>query len=264
MRLMNMTIASLALVGTLYAEPTRASLGAGIWNESLSGTVSTKNSYGTMDTFNTDILGYSAQNQGYFWFDLWYPIPVLPNIRVEYAAVSFSGDSTQSFTYENDTFDVNAASTAQLNQYDIILYYNVVDNRQSGWINLDLGLDAKIMLASFKASGYTAQDPGTIVSIDEGQTFPVPMGYLNVRLQVPGTNFGISGEGKYASYKNSTAYDYLIKADIQLTDGWPVNIGLEAGYREMLADLDGDDFDIANNSMNVKIKGFFAGAVLHF
>lgn len=258
---MNKMLSKLLLAGLLtvgaQADFLRAEMGAGVWQNDFSGTLTTANTAGNVLTsFNTDLLGYSKETQPYLWFNFKHPVPAIPNIRVEYAAVNYSGTSTQSFTYKGLTYNANASSDLVLDQYDLIMYYNILDNTM--WATLDLGLDIKLIQSEFNAVESGA---GNSVHIKE--TLPVPMGYARVRAEIPGTDIGLEGDIKYTAYKNSKIMDYRVKIDYTVVDLFPVDVGLELGYRFEGIDIDGNDFSI-DTTADIEVDGIFFGAFIKF
>ncbi len=242
------------LSASVQADVVRVEMGAGVWSNEFSGAVS---STGVVDPITADELGYDKENKGYAWLYVKHPIPVLPNLRLEYAAVDFSGTSkTPTFDYKGVTYTANAKTDLTLDQIDAIMYYNLLDN--TGWTTIDLGLDIKVVQAEFNARQSDGSD-----AVQEKETLPLPMAYGRLRFELPGTDLGIEGTAKYTAYKDSKVTDYTIKADYILVDLLPVDIGVEVGYRFQQYDIDGTDFDI-DTSLDIEVDGIFAGATIKF
>jgi len=245
------------------ADLLRVEMGGGVWESDLSkGTITSKDLIGTgFDTFNTDDLAYDKEKNLYLWMFIKHPIPILPNLRLEYANIDFSGTTTRDIVYEGITYNGNAKTDTTLEQFDAILYYNILDNTL--WTTLDIGLDIKIVQSEFNVNGTTTVGGlTTAVTSNNKETLPIPMAYARVRFDLP-FGLGIEGIGKYVKYKESTVADYLIKADYTLEDVLPIDIGFEVGYRFEKFDVDGDDFDM-DTSADIEIDGVFAGAVIRF
>lgn len=254
---MSKILSGLLLAGLLgasaQADIVRVEMGAGAWQNELSGTI-TSGTPAVTEDFSA--LNYDKETKGYAWVYIKHPVPVLPNLRLEYAAVDFAGTSTQSFEYQGTTYSANAKSDLTLDQFDIIMYYNILDN--TAWMTLDLGLDVKVVQAEFNAAQSTGLN-----AVQEKETLPLPMGYARARVEIPGTDIGLEGNVKYTAYKDSKVMDYAIKADYTLVDILPVDVGLEVGYRFQQFDIDGTDFSI-DTSLDVEIDGVFAGATVKF
>ncbi len=255
---MNKVLSGLLLAGLVgtasQADVLRVEMGGGIWENELSGSITS----GTPAVnINTDILGYDKEKKGYAWLNIKHPIPVLPNLRLEYAAVDYSGASTTTFTYDGNTYAANSTSDLTLDQFDIIMYYNLLDN--TAWTTLDVGIDVKVIQSELNA----ADEAGLVVNVHEKETLPVPMAYGRLRFEIPGVDIGLEGNMKYSAYKSSKIMDYAVKVDYTLVDILPVDVGLEVGYRFQQLDIDGEDFSI-DTTADIEVDGIFAGAVIKF
>ena len=240
------------------ADLLRVEMGGGIWESDLSkGSITSKDLVGSglPSTFNTNVLNYEKEKNAYLWVFIKHPIPILPNLRLEYANVDFSGTTTQDITYEGVTYTANSKTDTVLEQFDIVMYYNLLDNTL--WTTLDIGVDVKIVQSEFNVN-----DSALSISENNKETLPIPMAYARARFDLP-FGLGIEGIGKYISYKDTKVIDYLIKADYTLEDVLPIDVGFEVGYRFEKFDVDGDDFDI-DTSADIEIDGIFAGAVIRF
>ena len=255
---MKKSLLALALGGLLataaQADFVRVEAGLGMWNQSIAGDIEYQND----GVFTTDTLGYDTETKPYAWMYVKHFIPVVPNLRLEYAAVEFAGTSTQAFTFNGQTFSASADSTLTMDQLDAILYYNILDN--TAWITVDVGLDIKSMSGQFQA--YST--PST-VNVNESQTVMLPLAYGRGRVEIPGTDIGFEAEVKYIGYKDSKVSDMSIKADYTLVDMIPfVDLGIEAGYRTQTITLDATDISSLDTSLGVDVDGVFLGIVGRF
>ena len=255
---MKKVLLALALGGLLVtaaqADFVRVEAGVGMWDQSIAGDVQ----YNGNPEFTTDTLGYGSETKPYAWMYVKHFVPILPNLRLEYAAVEFSATTNQSFTFNNQVFTGSTDSTMTMDQLDAILYYNILDN--TAWITVDLGLDIKSIDGQFQA--YST--PST-VNVNESLTLVVPLAYGRGRVEIPGTGIGIEAEGKYIGYDNSKVSDVSIKADYTLIDMIPfVDLGIEAGYRKQTIKLDATDISSLDTSLNVDVDGVFLGIVGRF
>jgi len=251
---MNKILSGLLLAGLLgasaQADLLRLDMGAGMWNQDPDGDLQYKDA----PSFSADDVGYSDEDKFYAWVNLKHPIPILPNIRLEYTPMEFSGTSNTSFTYNGETFTIGASSTLTLDQYDAVLYYNVLDN--TGWTTIDLGVDVKYIDTEFKASQSG-------IAVNESEDLVLPMAYGRLRFEVPGTGLGLEGDIKYTKYKSSEAYDYRLKVDYSI-DVSLVDLGLEAGYRFQRINIDSEDFSSLDTTGDIDISGFYAGVMVRF
>lgn len=246
--LCSFTCASL-LASAAFADFTRVEAGAGAWMQSPDGSASyTDNgadgSYTSSKKENTRI---------YAWAMIKHPAPMIPNLRVEYASIEDDGTASGKFK----KFDIGAVSTSlsyDMKQYDIIPYYNILDN--TAWITLDLGIDLKVVDYS-----YTAAPILPFSGYSDSSTFVIPLVYARARTEIPSTQIGLEADIKYISTGDSTVYDARIKADYTL-DLFPVvQPALEIGYRVQKFDIDDSSVDA---KLDIDFSGFYAGLMLRF
>jgi hypothetical protein len=155
-------------------------------------------------------------------------------------------DLNQDLGYDNGSAGVYYLVQVELKQTDITLYYELLDNV----VSLDLGLAGKYIDSKARITGEISGTQDASVS---GW---VPLVYLGAGADLPLTGLGVSADGSFAKYQDSTFYDYSIRA----TYTTPWMLGLDVGYRKIKLDL--DDFD--NSFANVEFDGPYAGAYLHF
>jgi outer membrane protein len=237
------------LASTVMADFTRVEMGAGAWAQNSKGNA-------TYTDGGANGLYTSSKNKEispYVWMLIKHPVPLLPNIRLEYVSLEDKGIASGKFK----DFDIGAASTTlsyDMKQYDIIPYYNILDN--TAWITLDLGLDIKIIDASYNAAPTTG-----FAGYKDSVTFPVPLLYARARVQIPSTNLGFETDIKYITTGNSTVYDVRAKVDY-LFDFIPaVQPALEVGYRAQKIDIDDSSADA---KLDIEFSGFYAGLMLRF
>ena len=236
------------------------SAGGGVWRTDASGELR----YEDQPTVDIDYLDYDKENRGYVWAEIRHPVPYLPNVRVEYSDIKFSGHSSESFVWDDIEFEGDTYSETKLTQLDMILFYNVLS---LPWMDLDLGVDVKYIDFTFEAEGEGEEvgspSTRTVVSTDEEETAYIPFIYSRARFDIPSTNFGIEGDIKYITYKSTTVLDTSIKANY-LFDFKAVQFGIEAGYRFESIDIDEDDFSGLDFDIDVDIEGPFAGVFFKF
>lgn len=251
---MNKFLSGLLLAGLLgastQADVLRIEAGAGVWNQDPDGHIQYKNS----PSFTDSDVGYSKEKKMYAWINFKHPVPLLPNVRLEYTPMEFSGTSTTGFDYDGTSFTSGAKSTLNMDQYDAIFYYNVLDN--TGWTTIDLGLDIKYIDTSFQASQG-------VNSVSQSDGIALPMAYARLRFEIPATDIGLEGDMKYVSYKGSNVYDYRIKADYSF-DLSVIDLGIEAGYRFQNINVDHNDFSSLDTTGDIHISGFYAGVMVRF
>lgn len=237
------------IISSLNADIARVEMGAGIWNQEAKGSASYTDG-GANGQYSSS---KDKNNEAYVWALIKQPLPVIPNIRLEYTSIKDSGLATGEFK----DFDIGSATTTlsyDMKQYDIIPYYNILDN--TFWATLDLGLDIKVIDLSYNAaplapfSGYS-----------DNVTFAIPLLYARVRTQIPSTKIALEADLKYITTLNSTVYDARAKIDYTLDFMPVIKPALEVGYRVQKLDIDESGFDA---KVDLEFSGFYAGAMVRF
>lgn len=182
------------------------------------------------------------------WAALEHPVPVLPNLKLQYTPLEFEGVGTpsRSFTFDGQTFNVSdrVVSDIDLTQLDVVLYYEVLDNT----LSLDLGLNFKVL----NGEVLIVSDSGE--RYQEDLTGAVPMLYMNAAVELP-ANLSLGLEASGIGYSGNRYTD--IKAAL----AWQVAmVSVEAGYRVQQLVLD----DLGGVSADFEIAGPYAGAALKF
>jgi outer membrane protein len=246
------TLACTAMLATsALADFARVELGVGAWAQTPSGGMTYSDS-GATGTYASE---KKVNNNGYAWLLVKHPIPVLPNIRLEHSCVKDTGLVTGTFKNFSAT---GQAGSIEIKQYDIVPYYNILDN--TFWMTVDLGLDIKVLQTNIKADGVTVDSiPNT--NYDDTISLTLPLAYLRARVQIPGTDIGFELDGKYVTYDGSTIYDARAKVDYTLDFVPVVQPAIEVGYRVQKFDLKTDD---DKTKMNIDFSGVYAGIMLRF
>ncbi|NOY17510.1 MAG: TIGR04219 family outer membrane beta-barrel protein [Gammaproteobacteria bacterium] len=224
-------------------------IGGGGWKHDPSGDFR-YNSGGSSVSIDLDSdLHLQTQTQGYFYISFEHPVPLLPNVRIMSTKLenSGSGQISQDFTFNNQTYTASTSvtSTLNLNQTDLTLYWELLDNV----VSLDFGLTLK------KISGEA-----TLVSTALGTsstTFSqvIPMGYFMLGVS-PMEGLLISAETNIIQYSGSTISDFTAKVSYT-TDYF---LGIEGGYRKQVYKLN----DVSGVFGNMQFSGPFLGAYLKF
>ena len=237
------------------ADMLRIEAGGGMWQPQSSGTMSySETDYGEKGVYDSTEKTYS---QGYFWMFIKHPIPILPNIRAEYVSIEDEGDVTGSFDdYTVPTGVAKADFT--MKQYDIIPYYNILDN--TAWITLDLGLDIKFIQADYEVKGNIYIDGIIDTSYSDSTSSTIPLGYLRLRVQAP-FDIGLEGDIKYITYDGSTIMDTRVKLDYTMSFVPTLQPAIEVGYRYQSYKIDSDD---DKTKMDMKFAGFYAGIMVRY
>jgi outer membrane protein len=244
-------IALLALVSPfVQADNIKAEAGAYRWSYDISGSVRFESDSSSDDIDVNDDLGYNDDSQNSYYLTFEHPLPVLPNVRVSRTNIdsNANGRLSKTVNYGNTTFLVNedVSSEITLDQTDVTMYYQLFDTV----LNIDLGLNAKYIDSRSRITGSIS---GTETADVSGW---VPMLYAGFGADLPFTGLSISADGSFVGYRDSTFYDYTLKASY-IT---PWYLGVDVGYRAMRLNL--DDFD--GSYADIEFDGPFAGAHLKF
>ena len=245
-KMISLLVYGALFTSTLSADISRLELGTGAWLQNSSGSASYNATAGGTDTPDSKL-----NTNSYVWLLIKHPIPVLPNIRLEYSSIEATGNPTG--TWEGKSFSTGAKSTLDITQYDVIPYYNLLDN--TAWTTIDLGVDAKIIQSRYTA---TQASVGTYEGKD---SIVVPMGYLRARVEIPNSDVGIEADIKYVSYGSSSLSDFRAKVDYTFSSMPLIKPAVELGYRQEMIKVD-------NSSVSVKtdltFSGAYAGVMLRF
>ncbi|MEA3331616.1 MAG: TIGR04219 family outer membrane beta-barrel protein [Campylobacterota bacterium] len=257
---MKKILASLAcgamLASTASSDMIKIEGGAGIWQQTPSGDAEYTDAT-TVDgenKFDEDQL-----NKGYVWMLIKHPIPIVPNLRLEYTSLESTGKATGEFKDYTVTVGAEADTFIEMKQYDIIPYFNILDNL--GWTTVDIGLDLKVVEASYKADGVIDNDTGFPINYSDSATVVIPLLYLRARVEFPATNLAVEADTKYISYGDSYLIDTRAKIDYTLDFVPVIKPAIEVGYRYQGYKFDDDDQD---GKIDLTFSGFYAGVMLRY
>ena len=225
----------------------------GAWNSSPTGTISySPNSFDVVDN-----AGLKDATNMYAWIYLKHPVPIVPNVRLEYVNPTFDG-TVASIDWDGKTY-ASVNNTLSLTQYDAVLYYNILDN--TFWTTIDLGLDVKFIDGNYQVNASTVV--GNAPAVNEDFSLVMPLAYVRGRVQIPVTNIGIEVLARGMSYSDNTVVDAEIKLDYTMDFIPVVQPGLELGYRYQQVKLDGGSIGLDAN-FDTTFSGIYAGIMVRF
>lgn len=240
---------SIVLASTASADLARVEMGAGAWMQTPSGGITyTQNGVTASDTSDK-----KEDTSSYVWLLVKHPIPVVPNLRLEYVTLANTG--TAIGTFQNFTA-TGGKTSFDMTQFDVIPYYNILDN--TAWITLDLGIDLKVINLDYKADGVTGWTASTY---SDTASVVVPLAYIRARMEIPATNIGVEADVKYITNGSSTVSDIRAKVDYTIDFIPLVQPALEIGYRVQKIII--DDASV-NGKMDFDFSGVYAGLMLRF
>ena len=219
--------------------------GAHTWNQSWSGDIQADQAGDTQVDLEDD-LGYDDERGNSFFVAFEHPIPVLPNIRIGRTELDISETNTlnREIRFEGNTYNVatQVDSEMDLSHTDATLYYEILDNV----VSLDLGLTARRFDGKAEISGS-----GQTGSADLEGT--IPLLFVGARVALPLTGLYAAGE----IHGLSAGGDSI--TDTKLSVGYEIGIvALELGYRSFDIDVEGDD----DEEFNLTVDGAFLGFVV--
>ena len=173
-----------------------------------------------------------------------HPVPLLPNVRLNYTRIEQSGSGEVSTQFDLVSGDVD--SDLDLNQFDVTLYYEVLDN----WANLDLGVTARNLDGELIVRERTTNGQVSKTEVDG----VIPMGYLAARFDLPFTGVSVGGEANLISFDGDSIYDYNAYGQYELS-----LLQLRAGYRQISIDYEDSD-----DRLDIELGGPFVSAGLTF
>lgn len=223
--------------------------GAGQWYINLEGDVGQSGSTTTLND-----LGFENETSNVFWAMLEHPIPILPNLRIMHSAISAKETSrtSQSFTIGGVGIEaqVDVLTDMDLSHTDATLYYELLDN----WVTFDLGVTARQMEGYVEIQG----ELGLIARAElEGA---LPMAYLNMQLDFPGSGWRIGGTANAISYRGDQVTDVSARIGYSFELAPMMDIGINIGYRSL--GIKAEEF--GDLYADATISGSFAELAVHF
>jgi outer membrane protein len=248
------TIATLTTLTTAAnADFLRIEAGAGMWNQTNVGYIS----YEDDETSATDTSNEVEIATNYVWAYIKHPIPILPNIRLEYSEIKSEGYLTGTYKGFDIPAGTNFPTTLEMTQIELIPYYNILDN--TFWVTVDLGIDIKFM--DYTATGSLDAIVTNATLYDESGSFIAPLPYLRARTQLPFMDIGLEAIVKYGSLDGNTFSDMNIKVDYTFDFIPVVQPGIEIGYRQIIMDAKSDD---GTSVIDLDFSGLYFGVMARF
>jgi outer membrane protein len=246
---------SLLVVGSFAsADFLSVSAGAGVWQENISGYVKSGDNINYMNNKSAETdgndktgnLGLADKVQPYIWAKIIHPIPVIPNVKLQYTRYSTSGDGIVSGDvkiFGRSIADVNtkAHTDLNINSYDATFFYEI----KPVVADIEAGFGVNVLDSYTKVKTSTDTYSASAIA-------PIPYLYARAEtMQLFG--FSIEAQGKYLNVSSKGHYyDYTGALKYHLP--FPVlDISASLGYRyQDILGKDGDD------ETKLQFKGAFA------
>ena len=238
-----------AIGGSLFiAAPVAIAVVVGVgasvsyWDSDLSGKAGKNNDVVDVEN-DLDLESDTNANLSAY---LEHPVPVLPNVRLNYTRIEQSGRGELSTGFDSVPGAAEVDSDLDLNQFDVTLYYEVLDN----WANLDLGVTARNLDGELIVREQATNGQVSKTEVDG----VIPMGYLAARFDLPFTGVSVGGEANLISFDGDSIYDYNAYGQYELS-----LLQLRAGYRQISIDYEDSD-----DRLDIDLGGPFVSAGLTF
>jgi outer membrane protein len=236
-------------IGTAEAEFIGLDIGASRWAPGLN------NSYKNPESGSIDLiddLELENPSQSSMVLILEHPIKMLPNVKYRGYELDSSNrltlDSNINFNGQTFTSGNEVTSSYDLSHDDVVLYYQLLNNR----LNLDLGVDLKSFDGEVSLNGTTS----TSVEVDE----TIPLLYLSARYDLPNSGFYVGAHINAniidLGLSKSSAQDSTIMLGYDSGSG----LGVEGGYKSFSLDLD----DVDNLDDDLQYDGVFLNGYFNF
>jgi outer membrane protein len=207
---------------------------------------------------------FSQKTQPYIGVRITNNLPILPNLKLDYMPMKFSGYGTlnRTIVFGGTTYQANANFNlnAKMNRFDVLAYYHLpfIAAATKDMLKVRLGLNVRIVDFSETFTGNNAtinnQPVGGYYTESKSLTVPVPMGHVGVTFS-PIKQVSLVGDLNYVSYGSNDHYNY--NAGLRLS---PVGLFksaivpfIQVGYRYEKLKI-----DQSSVYADVKVKGPYA------
>lgn len=212
----------------------------GYWDSELTGDAGNGNDVVDVEN-DLDLSSDSSANlEAYFE----HPVPILPNVRLNYTRIEQSGNGEISTQFDQLTGDVE--SDLELTQFDATLYYELLDN----WVNLDAGLTVRSLDGELTVREKVLNGEVSRTEISGA----VPLAYVAARFDLPFTGVSVGGQANAISYGGDSISDFNAYGQYDMSV-----VRLRAGYRQIAIDYEDSD-----DRLDIKLGGPFLSAGLTF
>ena len=213
--------------------------GGGSWTHDPSGSITSDigGANTTADLKNGLLL--SKKSEGYTYFLVEHPVPLVPNLKYVNTKLSSSGSGTVTTSFGSYTAGTAVTTEFNLDQTDTIIYYEILDNV----VSLDIGLNAKMIDGKAVVNSDTQSFSGT-----------VPMLYAAAEIMLP-AGIALGAEMSTIGAAGNSITDTVAK--ISYTTDFM--LGVEAGIRSQSIKIDVDSV-----KTDIKFSGIFAGVYFKF
>ncbi len=248
------------LATSASADFARVEIGGGIWQQTPSGYANRTDGDGVLNLNGSYVSSEKDSDEIYVWALVKHPLPIIPNLRLEYVTISDEGTTTGSINGIGIPGGTGAPTTIDMKQFDIIPYYNLLDN--TFWITVDVGLDLKVIQSDVNVGAVSSGIAGVpdFGGYQTTDTTYIPLLYVRGRVEIPATNIGVEADVKAITDGTNTMYDARAKVDYTLDFIPVIQPAVEVGYRIQKMKID----DGSEAQVDLDYSGVYAGLMLRF
>jgi len=234
-----------AIAASVNASPFRIEGGIGVWNHDPDGII---NYNGDDIELNKD-LNLSDRNDLSVWLRLEHPVPMLPDVKIQYTPIKVEDDASpgRSFTFGNFDFDEALRSELEMDIIDLQLYNHLPFLNMASLKSLDITYGMNFRFLNGQAF---IQEIQSINARSRSFSTPLAMFCAGIRL-APVSSFSLHGEIKGTSYSGNRWCD--INAEIQISPFTEL-IFLGIGYRYQDFKIE----DVEDVTTDQTMQGWFA------
>ncbi|SNZ10542.1 outer membrane protein [Persephonella hydrogeniphila] len=229
-------------------------ISAGYIKQDISGWVDYKGTEADIE----DDLKIGDENSFFIRAKLEHPIPILPNLKLMYERMRFSGDGTvnKSYTFGDVVVNVNdrVQTKLDLDHYDFVLFYNLPFINFLQVIDAELGLNIRVIDFYAKVRDVTRNK-------EDSASFVVPIPMIHGSLEIkPVDLFSVLVEANGIAYQGHHYYDVAGELRIKPIQTAVADLFIGLGYKYEKLKID----DIDDTSADIKIKQPYAQIGLIF
>jgi hypothetical protein len=159
---------------------------------------------------------FSQKTQPYIGVRITNSLPILPNLKLDYMPMKYSGYGTlnRPITFGGTTYQAaKLQPKCKMNRFDILAYYHLpfISTATKDMLKVRLGLNVRVVDFSESFTGNKATINGIPVggyyTESKSLTVPIPMGHVGVTFS-PIKQVSLVGDLNYVSYGSNNYYDY--------------------------------------------------------
>ncbi|NPA12621.1 MAG: TIGR04219 family outer membrane beta-barrel protein [Aquificae bacterium] len=196
-----------------------------------------------------DDLNMGTENSFFLRAKLEHPIPLLPNIKLQYTKMRFEGDGTVSKDYKFGFITITASdrvkSKLELDHYDVVLFYNLPFINATQVFDAEVGLNVRIIdfYVWVRDETRNQEDEKSLV-------VPIPMLHGALTTKLPLIPVSLLVEASGIAYQGNHYYDIAGEIRYKPFRNLVADLFIGVGYKYEKIKID----DVDDTSADIKIK----------